>query len=204
MKIDRDGVAFLLVSVFLAGCARVTSQVVERERVDQELSGNRGYLAGSAPQAAAAHKSTRQMVKTDIELATLSEMVPWRAQKKVAAPPPEPAVFAPPTFPEETPLKPWRPEPEEELPAPVPPAPLEASAPASEAPTLYTVNSGDNLEKIAAKVYGDPNQWRRIYQANKDRIASPNRLYPGQKLAIPPAKEKEKREPRVGPGEDLK
>ena len=39
----------VLVSLGVLGCARITAQVVEKPRVDQELSGNRGYLAGSAP-----------------------------------------------------------------------------------------------------------------------------------------------------------
>ncbi len=49
----------------------------------------------------------------------------------------------------------------------------------------YTVASGDSLSKIAKREYGDMNQWRRIYEANKDQISDPDLIHPGQKLRIP-------------------
>ncbi len=176
----------LVVGFLMAGCARITSQVVEKPRVDQEMEGNRGYLVGSAP-ASEARKPTRQMVQTDVELATWAEMLPWKKRKLASQTPaasPVPARPATPPSPEVNPpsAEIWEPEPEE----------FEAAAPsASEAPAAspYTVQRGDTLEKIAAKVYGDGNQWRRIYQANRDKLSSPNRIYPGQKLTIPSAQE---------------
>jgi nucleoid-associated protein YgaU len=49
----------------------------------------------------------------------------------------------------------------------------------------YVVVSGDSLSKIAKREYGDMNQWRRIYEANKDQIDNPDLIHPGQKLRIP-------------------
>lgn len=49
----------------------------------------------------------------------------------------------------------------------------------------YVVVSGDSLSKIAKREYGDVNQWRRIYEANKDQISDPDLIHPGQKLRIP-------------------
>lgn len=50
----------------------------------------------------------------------------------------------------------------------------------------YTVISGDYLIKIARKVYGDGNKWRKIYDANKSVIGkNPNLIYPGQVYTIP-------------------
>jgi nucleoid-associated protein YgaU len=61
-----------------------------------------------------------------------------------------------------------------------------ASAPAA-APGSYTVQSGDTLSTIAAKVYGERKLWKRIYEANKDAIGSdPGALKVGQSLRIPP------------------
>lgn len=51
--------------------------------------------------------------------------------------------------------------------------------------STYTVKSGDNLSKIAKKVYGDSNKWNRIYNANKGKISNPNQLKVGTKLVIP-------------------
>ena len=50
----------------------------------------------------------------------------------------------------------------------------------------YTVGSGDNLSKISKQFYGDPNKYMKIFDANKPMLTSPDRIYPGQKLRIPP------------------
>jgi nucleoid-associated protein YgaU len=49
----------------------------------------------------------------------------------------------------------------------------------------YTVVQGDSLSKIARREYGDANQWRKIYEANKDVIEDPNLIEVGQDLIIP-------------------
>lgn len=52
--------------------------------------------------------------------------------------------------------------------------------------TYYTVVSGDTLSKIAKSQYGDANQYNAIFEANKPMLKDPNKIYPGQKLRIPP------------------
>lgn len=49
----------------------------------------------------------------------------------------------------------------------------------------YTVQGGDSLSRIAQRIYGDGNRWRDIYNANRDQISDPDRIYPGQVLVIP-------------------
>jgi nucleoid-associated protein YgaU len=49
----------------------------------------------------------------------------------------------------------------------------------------YTVQSGDTLSKISRQFYGDPNQYTRIFQANRDKIEDPDKIQPGQQLVIP-------------------
>ena len=49
----------------------------------------------------------------------------------------------------------------------------------------YVVVAGDSLSKIARREYGDPQQWRRIYDANRDIIKDPDLIHPGQTLRIP-------------------
>lgn len=51
----------------------------------------------------------------------------------------------------------------------------------------YTVAKGDTLSLIAKAVYGQPNKWKAIYEANKDVIKNPDLIYPGQVLKIPDA-----------------
>jgi nucleoid-associated protein YgaU len=67
-------------------------------------------------------------------------------------------------------------------PAPAAPAP---AAPASGGGRSYTVKAGDTLSKIAKALTGDLNNWKAIYEANKDTIKDPNVIRPGQVLRIP-------------------
>jgi len=56
----------------------------------------------------------------------------------------------------------------------------------STAMKIYEVVSGDSLSKIAKREYGHANEWKRIYEANRDLLSDPDKIYPGQKLKIPP------------------
>ena len=51
---------------------------------------------------------------------------------------------------------------------------------------FYTVVSGDNLSKISRHFYGDPNKYNTIFEANQPMLTSPDKIYPGQMLRIPP------------------
>ncbi len=50
----------------------------------------------------------------------------------------------------------------------------------------HDVVSGDNLSKISKHYYGDPNKYMVIFEANKPMLSNPDKIYPGQKLRIPP------------------
>jgi len=50
---------------------------------------------------------------------------------------------------------------------------------------VYVVVSGDSLSKIAQREYGHADQWNRIYEANRDILKDPDKIFPGQKLRIP-------------------
>jgi nucleoid-associated protein YgaU len=60
-----------------------------------------------------------------------------------------------------------------------------AAAAQPSASASYTVVSGDTLSKIARRYYGDATQWPRIFEANRDVLNNPDRIYPGQVLRIP-------------------
>ncbi|KPW85643.1 MULTISPECIES: peptidoglycan-binding protein LysM [Pseudomonas] len=47
------------------------------------------------------------------------------------------------------------------------------------------VKSGDTLSAISKRVYGDANQYTKIFEANKPMLKSADKIYPGQKLRIP-------------------
>ncbi|MBB3320837.1 MULTISPECIES: peptidoglycan-binding protein LysM [Atlantibacter] len=56
---------------------------------------------------------------------------------------------------------------------------------AREEATYYTVKSGDTLSAISKQVYGDPNKYNAIFEANKPMLSHPDKIYPGQVLIIP-------------------
>jgi uncharacterized protein YidB (DUF937 family) len=54
----------------------------------------------------------------------------------------------------------------------------------------YTVAPGDSLSKIAKRFYGDAQQWRQIYDANREQVKDPDLIQPGWKLRIPASAQK--------------
>lgn len=62
-----------------------------------------------------------------------------------------------------------------------------ANAGAQPETKTYTVVKGDSLSKIALRYYGDPLEWKRIFEANQDQIQDPDLIHPGQELRIPEA-----------------
>jgi nucleoid-associated protein YgaU len=51
----------------------------------------------------------------------------------------------------------------------------------------YVIKSGDTLSAIAKQFYGDPNQYPKIFDANREVIKDANLIFPGQKIRIPKA-----------------
>ena len=51
--------------------------------------------------------------------------------------------------------------------------------------TFYTVKKGDTLSAISKEVYGNPNEYNKIFEANKPMLTHPDKIYPGQVLRIP-------------------
>ena len=50
---------------------------------------------------------------------------------------------------------------------------------------FYEIVSGDTLGGIAKRYYGKASAYMRIFEANRDIISDPNKIYPGQKIRIP-------------------
>jgi LysM repeat protein len=60
----------------------------------------------------------------------------------------------------------------------VPPPPMSPSG-------TYVVQPGDSFYRIAERFYGDSEQWKKIRDANKDRLSPGNQLRSGQHIVIP-------------------
>ncbi|MGB5492377.1 MAG: peptidoglycan-binding protein LysM [Woeseiaceae bacterium] len=66
---------------------------------------------------------------------------------------------------------------------------LKAPPPKPEEPEekaeIYEIVSGDTLGGIAKKYYGSAGKYMKIFEANREIIKDPNKIYPGQKIRIP-------------------
>ena len=49
----------------------------------------------------------------------------------------------------------------------------------------YKVEPGESLSDIALRIYGTAGAWEQIYNANRDRLETPDRIAPGQQLVLP-------------------
>ncbi|UCD55809.1 MAG: hypothetical protein JSV93_03230 [Candidatus Omnitrophota bacterium] len=64
-------IAILLLSVTLSGCYTMRTYTFKRDRVDQQIEGNRGYAMGAPPLAAEGETPKRTLIGIDIEMGLL-------------------------------------------------------------------------------------------------------------------------------------
>ncbi|MCH8912351.1 MAG: LysM peptidoglycan-binding domain-containing protein [Planctomycetes bacterium] len=63
--------------------------------------------------------------------------------------------------------------------------PAEATSLYSSTGRMHSVQRRDTLYSLARLYYNDHRQWKKIYEANRDRIANPNMIKVGMNLVIP-------------------
>ena len=49
----------------------------------------------------------------------------------------------------------------------------------------YVIESGDTLSKLAKKYYGNAMDYPKIFEANREVIKDPDKIFVGQKIRIP-------------------
>lgn len=160
--------------LLLSGCV-VRTYPLTKDRLDQDLSGgNRGYLKGQAPAVdESARKKTRTTQVLEVEL-----YPPIRFEKAPKNKSLEPLVAK---DTEEMPIEGNR----GYITQSTVPEVSEPEAGSGGSFEKYTVQKADTLQKISKKFYGTTKKWNRIYEANKDTIKGPNKIYPGQVINIP-------------------
>jgi nucleoid-associated protein YgaU len=50
----------------------------------------------------------------------------------------------------------------------------------------YVIEKGDTLSALAKRFYGDASQYPKIFEANREVIKHPDKIFVGQKIRIPP------------------
>jgi LysM repeat protein len=153
----------------LSGCV-VRTYPLQKDRIDQDLIGNRGYLQGQAPVVEEKERKTTrttQVVEIELHSPLKFERMPKAEIKK-----------------ESSMLR------SEELAggnhgyitSSISP---EIAEPQPETFEKYTVQKNDTLQKISKKFYGTTKKSNKIYNANKGVLKSPNSIYPGQVINVP-------------------
>lgn len=158
--------------VFLSGCV-VRSYPLTKDRIDQDLTGNRGYVQGQAPAGEEKErKTTRTTQVVEIELRS-----PLKFERM-----PKPKVEEQPAMPSS----------EEQAEGNKGYITSSISPEIAEPQTFekYTVQKKDTLQKISQKFYGTSKLWKWIYDANKDVLKGPDKIYPGQVINVPLQKAK--------------
>lgn len=158
-------ICLIAFAVVTSGCI-VRNYTVQKDRVDQTLSpGNRGYIQGNVPASVANEKpakTTRTVHVTEIELKSPVEFKKGQPPSRTEA------------------------------------ARGEEMKGVSEAERIsgqavegrkgevisYKVQKGDTLQKISMKFFNTTKKWTKIYEANKDVLKSPQKIYPGQVIKI--------------------
>lgn len=192
--------AILSLILVLSGCVARAYQLT-RDRVDQGLEeGNRGYLEGQAPPADSDRKTTRttQVLEVELNSPPKFEILPPQVETSAAKVSTSSKAGLPLSRSAQT-------------------ATLDTAS-AGDVTTLavesqanigsaqeYKVQKGDTLQKISLRVYGTSKKWMQIYQANKNILSAPDKIYPGQTLLIPELKlEEAKPEAQSELSENLK
>ncbi|MGE8153843.1 peptidoglycan-binding protein LysM [Pseudomonas vancouverensis] len=62
---------------------------------------------------------------------------------------------------------------------------ITVTGPVVAAARFVVVKKGDTLSAISLAVYGNANQYNKIFEANKPMLKDVNKIYPGQSLRIP-------------------
>lgn len=62
---------------------------------------------------------------------------------------------------------------------------ITVTGPVVAAARFVVVKKGDTLSAISLEVYGNANQYNKIFEANKPMLKDVDKIYPGQTLRIP-------------------
>ena len=180
----------IIVSFVCAGCSatknvKVKGYIEDRPRVDQELSGNAGYLAGTGSKQQPG-KPTRKVFVVEVDkevdpdaLLNAQNSNNQSQTKNSSAVETSAAQMNNnrypninlPTFKEEVPKN------IEEI---------KSKATNVQAGYIdYVVEKDDTLQKLSKKFYNSYSKWTKIYEANKALIKNPDFIKPGITLRIP-------------------
>ncbi len=208
--------AVIILASSLAGC--VTVKKVVRDRVDQDVAGNQGYLMGAAEESYRQRPVEREYLDIRIEVPTWEEITApaVRYQEEGEKSVKEPEYKKPPAgnrgylsgrkkaedikaysqkktqYPETKTVYEYD---DYEIDFIDYDGNVFAYEEVAVSPAYqeYTVKQGETLSHIAKAFYGKASKWTIIYEANSGTIKDPGRVRAGTKLRIPDLEDIESR-----------
>ena len=165
-----------ILSLMMVGCStaknvKVKSYFEDRARVDQNISGNQGYMAGQGTQESG--KPTRRVFVVEVSKENSQQNTGDNGSSSAVSS----------TASTESVSSEMQAQPQVTLPK-IEDEETQSSHSAS-GYTEYVVEKDDTLQKVSKKFYGSYGKWTKIYEANKSVIKNPDFLKPGTKLMIP-------------------
>jgi nucleoid-associated protein YgaU len=193
-----------IMSLGISGCAqRVSVAKVEKERVDQQISGNKGFISGSIPpeDQPKQRSQTRTIYQVTMEVPPYAEWKNFRDSEKTI----DKDIWGnrgyiyggPQAISHDDDMRSEDMQSEEDIILPDETSYTKTEEVIEDAPfieepvkeevsyKMYKVQQGDTLQKVSQKMYGTTKQWKKIYDFNKDNLKNPDKIYPGQKIKIP-------------------
>lgn len=155
----------------VSGCV-VRTYPLTKDRVDQDLTGNRGYIQGQAPSGEARERTTTRTTRV-VEIELRSPLKFEKSPKPIAR------------LPRATVVENEEQEEQIEGNRGYIASSVQPEIAESAAAEKYKVQKSDTLQKISQKYYGTTKKWQKIYDANRDVLKGPNSIYPGQVINIP-------------------
>jgi len=191
----------LLGMFFISGCV-IRTYTVEMDRVDQEISGNRGVIMGTPPAVSETEqvKKTRTIYNIEVELPSGYRTYQEIEDKELygnrgyirGSVTPEKEVYVTESGKEQVSYTRFGAGlgssrmPQIVYSEPSGDSGINTSASGDGTQNeYYVVQKGDTLQKISEKIFGTTQKWKSIYEANKNILKSPDRIRVGQKLVIP-------------------
>jgi LysM repeat protein len=159
-------VSILLCLLLMSGCL-VRTYTVEKPRVDTDRSGNQGYLSGEPTgeeeQGKKKLSDTRKVSVWELELGWGKPKVVHEGVKT------EDEMYMRDEYGTEELVM------------------VESVTDEGVAGRYqnYKVQKNDTLQKISYKFYGTTRKWMKIFEANKDKLKTPDKIFPGMTIRIP-------------------
>ncbi len=202
----------VVVSISLTGC--ITVKKVVRERVDQDVSGNQGYLKGGSDTSTGPGPAKREYIDIKIEIPTWKEFSAkqFKQDKKPGTVPRKKTgkdtgvmgnrgyIQSSGGIEESLPVHSSKPSKattvyeHDEIEAAIvtdDEAIFYEEEVIRPAYQEYIVKKGDTLSHIAKAFYNKASKWTVIYEANTGKLKDPSNLMPGTVLIIPNLEEAE-------------